>query len=257
MIRTALRPAWLALLALLVAVVVGFVQLGLWQISISQNAGAQERAAEQAARPTRALTEVTAPHQAFPADGAGAPVSVSGAYVSDLQFLVPDRLLDGQEGYWVVTPLRTEAGGSGQALLPVMRGFVADPALADRPTGAPVHLEGTLAPSEPPTGRAAPAGQRTAIDTADLANAWSEPIYNGFIFLTDEAPALTSPDLTRVPPPVFGESDIIWRNLGYGLQWFVFAVFACYMYYRFLREASRPGTRSESPTTALTGGDPA
>ena len=45
MIRTALRPGWLALLALLVVVVVSFYQLGMWQLGVSSNKAARELAA--------------------------------------------------------------------------------------------------------------------------------------------------------------------------------------------------------------------
>lgn len=246
MIRTALKPAWLALLALLIAVVVAFYQLGMWQIGVSSNTAAREMAAVQAARPTEPLGQVTAPHETFPDDGAGLSVSVEGEYVAEHQFLVPDRLLDGQEGYWVVTPLQTDASGA-DALIPVMRGFVTDPGLADLPPGTPVALLGTLAPAETPVFDDFPEGQRGAIDTADLANDWDLPIYNAFIFLVEETPALTSAQVQPVPPPVFGESGIEWRNFGYGLQWFVFAAFACYMYYRFLRDATRKEQEEQDP----------
>ena len=259
MIRTALKPAWLALLALLVVVVGAFYQLGMWQIGVSSNTAAREMAAVQAARPTEPLGQVTAPHQTFPDDGAGLTVRVEGEYAADLQFLVPERLLDGQDGFWVVTPLQTEASGA-PALIPVMRGFVTDPTLADVPASAPVLLEGTLAPAETPVFDDLPDGQRGAIDTADLANDWDLPLYNAFIFLVEEDPALTSAEVQRVPPPIFGETGIEWRNFGYGLQWFVFALFACYMYYRFLRDATRKEAEEAAavatqPTVATTPGE--
>ncbi|MGC5584243.1 SURF1 family protein [Ornithinimicrobium sp. W1665] len=239
MIRTALRPPWLALLALLVAVVWAFVQLGTWQIGVSSNEAARERAVEQAARPTEPLGEVTAPHRTFPDDAAGLSVGAEGRYVPEHQFLVPDRLLEGDRGYWVVTPLRTSASGE-PALLPVVRGFVTDPSAADRPPESPVRLTGTLAPSESPVeGGPWPPGIRASIDSADLVNDWDEPLFTGFLFLVEEDPALTSAGVDRIPPPVFGESGIVWRNFGYGLQWFVFAAFAVYMYLRFLRDAAR------------------
>lgn len=239
MIRTALRPAWLALLALLVAVVWAFVQLGTWQIGISSNEAARERAAEQAARPTEPLAAVMAPHETFPDDAAGLSVSTTGRYVPGDQFLVPDRLLEGERGFWVVTPLRTTTA-DGPALLPVVRGFVTDPAAADLPATSPVQLTGTLAPSESPAEDGPPVeGRRGSIDSADLVNDWDEPLYNGFLFLVEEEPPVTSPQVVRIPPPVFGESGIVWRNFGYGLQWFVFAAFAVYMYVRFLRDAAR------------------
>ena len=248
-IRTALRPAWLALLALLLAIVWAFVQLGTWQIGVSSNEAARERAAEQAARPTEPLGQVMDPHQTFPDDAAGLSVTAEGSYVPEHQFLVPDRLLEGERGYWVVTPVRTPAG-DGPALLPVVRGFVTDPADADRPADAPVRVTGTLAPSESPAEDGPwPEGQRGSIDSADLVNDWDEPLYTGFLFLVDEDPALTSAEVVRIPPPVFGESGIVWRNFGYGLQWFVFAGFACYMYYRFLREATRDDRAAETAST--------
>ncbi len=255
-IRTALRPAWLALLALLLAIVWAFVQLGTWQIGVSSNEAARERAAEQAARPTEPLGQVMEPHQAFPDDAAGLSVTAEGGYAAQHQFLVPDRLLEGELGYWVVTPVRTSST-DGPALLPVVRGFVTDPADADRPDDTPVQVTGTLAPSESPAeGGPWPEGQRGSIDSADLVNDWDEPLFTGFLFLVEEEPALTSAEVVRVPPPVFGESGIVWRNFGYGLQWFVFAAFAVYMYLRFLREAARGGRPPDPDADGIPRDDP-
>lgn len=247
MIRTALKPTWLLLLALLVVILVSFYQLGMWQLGVSSNEASREHAQAQAARPTEPLGQVMAPQQAFPQDGAGLSVRARGTYVAELQFLVPDRLLQGREGYWVVTPLRT-SGDAPAGLLPVVRGFVADPASADAPASTPVTLVGTLAPAESPVSGDLPEGQRGAIDTADLVNDWTDPVYNGFLFLVDEAPGLTASSVERVPPPVFGESGIVWRNFGYGIQWFVFAAFACYMYYRFLKDATERDRSAAAPT---------
>lgn len=249
MLRTALKPGWLALLALLVVVLVSFYQLGMWQLGVSSNKAARELAAEQAARPVQALTAVTEPVQPFPADGAGLPVAVEGAYAPDEQFLVPERLLEGTPGYWVVTPLRVDQDGGTTALLPVVRGFVTDPTTADQPPAEAVALTGTLAPSEYAGPATLPEGQRSAIDTADLANEWDEPLYNGFIFLTGEEPTLTQDPVQAVPPPVFGESGIDPRNVGYALQWFVFGLFAVYMYYRFLKQAAHPHPSTDQGAT--------
>jgi surfeit locus 1 family protein len=160
-----------------------------------------------------------------------------------------------------VTPVRTSAAGE-PALLPVVRGFVTDPAQAVPPGPGTVALEGTLAPVESPVGSTGlPAGQRGSIDAADLANAWDEPLFNAFIFLVSEEPALTDPAIERIPPPVFGDTGIVWRNVGYGLQWFVFAGFACYMYYRFVRDVHQARNAADqaepTPTTTTLRGDPA
>lgn len=246
MLRTALRPAWLALLALLIGIVIAFYHLGMWQLGVSSNDAAREFAAKQAARPTEVLTEVMQPHQVFPADGAGLSVTMSGTYVPQEQFLVPNRLLDGEPGYWVITPLQVDPAPGSDAeagWLPVVRGFVTAPEQAELPTTGHVSLAGTMAPAESPVpapDEGWPAGQRGSIDTADLANVWPAPIYSAFIFLVTEEPGLTdSSVIQRIPPPVFGETGIVWRNVGYALQWFVFAAFAVYMYWRFLRQATQ------------------
>lgn len=244
MIRTALKPAWLALLALLVVVLIAFYQLGMWQLGVSSNEASREQAQAQAARPTQPLAEVMAPQQSFPPDATGLSVRTEGAYAAELQFLVPQRVLEGRQGYWVVTPLRVQQG-EGTALLPVVRGFVTEPGQADRPPASPVEVEGTVAPGESPASGDLPQGQRGAIDTADLVNEWDDPVYNAFIFLVEEDPAVTTAAVERVPPPVFGEAGIVWRNFGYGIQWFVFGAFAIYMYYRFLQDA----TERERETT--------
>lgn len=251
MIRTALKPAWLALLALLVVVVVAFYQLGMWQLGVSSNAASREFAAEQATRPTVPLAEAITPQSTFPDDGAGRSVLVTGTYVPELQFLVPQRLLEGEPGYWVVTPVRT-VGSGPEALLPVVRGFVPAPADAGRPDpDVPVELTGTLAPGEAPGPTGLPEGQRGSIDTAELVNDWDSPIYDAFLFLVQESPTLTTSEVRAVPPPVFGETGVVWRNVGYALQWFIFAAFAVYMYVRFLRDAAQepaPAPATDLPT---------
>ncbi len=240
MLRLALRPQWLALLALLVAILVSFGQLGLWQLSRAQDRDTQDMLAAAAARETEPLEQVLSPSEAFPEDGSNYPVEVSGQYDPQLQFLVPDRVLDGEQGWWVVTGLRTTEG----ALLPVLRGWVDDPAAAGVPDTATRTVSGTLAPGESATvdGGDLPAGQLGSVNLATLANLWPpDDLYNAFIFATDEEPPVQAGEVVPVPPPSLDSSGIEWRNLGYALQWWVFAGFAAYMYYRFLREAAHPG----------------
>ncbi|CAN5379866.1 SURF1 family protein [soil metagenome] len=243
MLRTAIQPRWLALLAVLVAVLIAFSQLGLWQISRAQDDDNRELGSAQAARETQPLADVLAPHQAFPDDGSNLPVATSGSYVADLQFLIPQRRLAGREGYWVVTPLRTETG----ALLPVLRGWVQRPQDAGMPDATRRSVSGTLAPGESPVEAGdLPPGQLGSLDLAVLVNEWPGQLYNAFIFATDEQPAVASGEVQAVPPPTLGGEGLDWRNLGYAMQWWVFAAFAVYMYWRFLREAAYPPAPSES-----------
>lgn len=244
MLRTLFTPRWLALLGVVVAVCVAFSWLGLWQLSVAQDSAIEELQTQRDALVEKPLDQVMAPHAPFPEDGAGHPVVAQGAYDGSRQFLVPGRVLGEEDGLWVVTPLVVD---DGAAVIPVLRGFVTDPAGADLPPRTPVTVRGELAPGESPYFGEAPLpeGQHGTIDLSLLANQWSEPLYNGFVFSTVEEPALTSTALQHVPPPQLQAGDVDWRNLGYALQWWVFAAFAVFMYVKLLHEAARE--RSASP----------
>lgn len=250
MLRTLFTPRWLLLLAAVVAVCVSFGWLGLWQLSVAQNDAVEQIQAERDALVEKPLDEVLAPHAAFPPDGTGHPVHAEGVYDGTRQFLVPDRVLGQESGYWVVTPLLVH---DGSAVIPVLRGFVTDPAQADVPPAVPVSVRGELAPGESPdfSEDPPPSGQRGTIDLSVLANEWPEEFYNGFIFSTGEEPTLTSDVLVHVPPPVLTAGDLDWRNLGYALQWWVFAAFAVFMYFKMLHDAARE--RSDPAPTVSTG----
>ncbi len=238
-LRTALLPRWLVLLAILIAILIAFTQLGLWQISRANSADEQEALRTQEQLAPVPLASVTAPHAPFPADGSNLPVEVSGSYEPSLQFVVPNRVLNAEQGWWVVTGLRTDDG----ALLPVLRGWVSDPLQAGTPDAGRRVVQGTLAPSESAVpdadGTPLASGELASIELATLANTWSGDLYNAFIFATDEQPPVAG-DVVPVPPPSLGGESLDWRNLGYALQWWVFAGFAVYMYWRFLRDATYP-----------------
>lgn len=258
--RTLFTPRWLTLLGVVVAICVAFVWLGLWQLAVAQDSAIAELQAERDALVEKPLDQVMEPHAPFPADGAGHPVVVEGEYDGTRQFLVPDRILGQESGLWVVTPLVT---GNGAEVIPVLRGFVTDPADADLPPSTPVTVRGELAPGESPYfgEEELPAGQHGTIDLSVLANEWPESLYNGFIFSTAEEPALSSADLQHVPPPTLQAGDIDWRNLGYALQWWVFAAFAVFMYLKLLHDAARhrevSGGRSGSGPTVSSAPAPA
>lgn len=247
--RTLFTPRWLALLGVVIAVCVAFVWLGLWQLAVAQDDAFKELQEQRDALVEKPLDEVIAPHAAFPADGAGHPVVVEGVYDGSRQFLVPERVLEGQSGYWVVTPLLVD---DTTAAVPVLRGFVTDPADADVPPADPVTVHGELAPGESPSfaEEPLPPGQHGTIDLSRLANEWSEALYNGFVFSTQEEPRVSAEGLAHVPPPVLQAGDVDWRNLGYALQWWVFAAFAVFMFVKLLHDAARE--HPETPPTVST-----
>lgn len=242
--QTLRKPRWVLLTAVLLAVCVGFWQLGAWQLSVAQDDAAQEALERQRNQPTLALSEIVEPQEPFPEQGSNQSVSAEVTYLPQEQFLVPERRLEGQSGLWVVSPARVS---DTDGILVIVRGFVTTPeAVPALPTGT-VELQGTLAPGESPSqlGELPAAGQRGSIDLAALANERPGRWYNAFVFAQEEttlSPEAAQEDIdegamTRIPPPTV-TGGIDWRNLGYALQWWVFAGFAVFVYGRQLWDES-------------------
>ena len=79
----------------------------------------------------------------------------------------------------------------------------------------------------------------TVLDLSLLVNRWSGTLYNAFVFATAEQPDVTSvvsPAVQRVPPPALVGGGLSWRNAAYALQWWAFALFAAYMWWRMVRD---------------------
>jgi surfeit locus 1 family protein len=248
-LRTALKPRWLGLFAFAVVVMVSFGMLGLWQLNVARDKG---RAEEVRAAPTLPVADVAAvltPHSPFPQNGIGRRITATGRYDGSAQVLVTPRLLRGRRGYWVVTPLVVR---STAARIAVVRGFVTDATQAVAPDAATeVTVAGSLAEGESAAGSSAagstaplPDGQLPAVDLALLVNRWPGDLYNAFVFATAERPDVTSlaaPAVERVPPPALVGGGLEWRNAAYALQWWIFALFAAYMWWRMVRDDYETG----------------
>ena len=247
MLRTAFKPRWLGLLALVVAIMVTFGMLGLWQLDVARDKGRVPQARAATALPVADVAAVLTPHGPFPSGATGRRVTATGRYDGSAQVLVTPRLLGGRRGYWVVTPLVVRSSG---ARIAVVRGFVTDPAQAVAPTSATeVTVSGALAAGESPAapaagGKALPDARMGALDLSLLVNRWPGALYNAFVFATAEQPDLTSLSssaVQRVPPPAAEGGGLVWRNAAYASQWWVFALFAAYMWWRMVRDDFETG----------------
>lgn len=254
MLATALRPRFLGLLLVALVCIAAFVQLGRWQLGVAQDSATQRVLAEAAAAPVADLASVLAPHESFPGSLSARRVRVSGQWSQD-QVFVMDRRLEGRHGAWVVTAFRTDEG----AVLPVLRGFTEDLDRVPAPSSGRVRLLGGLAPGESPAARAdLPEGQLRSVDLAVLVNRWSGATYDAFLFLesqevltnsgpTDPASPTGQADpggdvgLTLVPTPS-RSAGLSWRNASYAAQWWAFAVFALWLWWRMVRDEYRRTT---------------
>ncbi|MHB8273327.1 MAG: SURF1 family protein [Dermatophilaceae bacterium] len=256
MLRTAVKPRWLGLFACVLAVMVTFGMLGLWQLNVARDNGRAEEMSAVPTLPVADVADVLIPHGSFPSNGNGRRITATGRYDGSAQVLVTPRLLRGEPGYWVVTPLVVRSTG---ARIAVVRGFVTDPAQALVPELATeVTVSGTLAPGESPavdnapSDPALPDGQMAALDLSLLVNRWPGDLYNAIVFATAEKPDLTSvasPAVERVPPPALVSGSLSWRNAAYALQWWVFALFAGYMWWRMVRDDYETGRRVTGKAT--------
>ncbi len=232
------------LLALAVAFAFGCVVAGLWQWGVAQDRGSKSMS-DDSTRPVVALDSVLKPQQQFPNNGSLRPVRFTGHYQPSGQVVVSGRVLHGVHGYWVVTPVVVDSTG---ARIPVVRGFVAKPADASAPSAKPVTVTGDLAPGEAPSASGTPAGQLTTVDLASLLTDWGGNIYNGFVFMTAEQPPMQTPGVQAFPPPQPGNGGLSLVNAGYALQWWSFAAFAIFIYFRELRREAHPELRAGEAT---------
>ena len=246
MLRTALRPRFLGLLALVLVLCAAFVWLGRWQLGVAESTAQREAVERARSQEPAELTTLVRPHAPFRGELSSRPFTATGHYAQDGQLLVPDRLLDGRPGLWVLTAFVVDRSG---ATLPVVRGFVPDAAAAAPPPAGSVTITGGLAPRESPSATPVPSGQIGSVDLSQLVNTWPGELYNAFGFVEQESPAAAGQP-TRVPTPV-GDTGVRWRNAAYAVQWWVFALFALWMWLRMVRDESRREQASGA------GGDPA
>ncbi|MDO5627443.1 MAG: SURF1 family protein [Mobilicoccus sp.] len=237
MLRTALQPKWLALLGLVVVIIVAFTWLGLWQLNVSQQRAQTELLEQVETAPEVPIDEVLPPHTPITGAHVGRKVYATGVYDAEHQLQITGRRLGDEVGTWVLTPLVVDATG---ARLAVVRGFVpeGDP-LPPAPTGE-VTVHGSIQPQEGPPDepRIMPAGQAQTVDLSSFVNIWPSDIYNAFVFVEREDPAATgaSAQFRIVPPPAINPGGVNWRNFAYAVQWWIFAAFVLYVWWRMVRD---------------------
>jgi surfeit locus 1 family protein len=244
-IRALLRPGMVAVHLLAVAAVVVCLVAGLWQFDVYRAEQDDERA-ERAAAPATPLTETLGPDEGITNEMVGVPVSAEGQYApAGQQVLVSGRTDDGRDGYWVVSPLLLE---TGSAVL-VVRGWTPSESAPPVPA-APVTVTGSLEPGEEP-GADSDLGADRVIDSVRIPTLVGElpyDLYSAMVIRTAERPAPTD-GLVPVDPT---GPEVSWtegaRNLAYALQWWVFAAFAVFMWWRIC--ADQLGRRRESASDA-------
>ncbi|MEV7286956.1 SURF1 family protein [Streptomyces sp. NPDC093252] len=237
MYRFLLTPRWWGINVFVVLAIPFCVFMGSWQLSRFEERMDTHRSATE--EPTTDRTGAARPlTELLPVDKetSGERATATGEYAE--QFLVPDRPLDERPGAYVLTLLRTDDGRA----LPVVRGWLpgtADTARAPAPPAGEVTVTGALQASETPGSNGVPAlsglpaGQTGAISSASLVNLVPYEIFDAWITL-DEGDS----GMRAVPATAAADTGLdlkAFQNLGYTGEWFVFAGFVVFMWFRLLR----------------------
>ncbi|MEU1434643.1 SURF1 family protein [Streptomyces sp. NPDC005786] len=269
MYRILLTPRWWGITLFVVLAIPFCVFMGTWQLGRFEDRVQTHQAVEEQPAPGTMAAEPL--DELLPVDTvtSGRPATASGRYAD--QFLVPGRKLDDRSGFYVLDMLRTDSGKA----LPVVRGWLPGKAgqtpVPAAPTGR-VTVTGDLQASEN-TGTdgvdakgGLPDGQVGMISAASLVNLVPYDVYDAWVTLQDTdartgasatgtsasadaaltgTPGMGGGELRPVPaaaPEGSGLDLKAFQNLGYTGEWFVFAAFVVFMYFRLLRreaEAAR------------------
>jgi cytochrome oxidase assembly protein ShyY1 len=246
-LRTALKPRWLALLAVVLVAAAVMARLGQWQLDRARQKGEQDRQRAAAAQPVVPVGSLLPARAPFPAAAADRRVSAQGRWDAAHQLLVPGRALAGRTGLWVLTPLRLADGSA----VPVLRGWVPDAGSAGAdPAALPtsdVTVQGVLLPSEPVDdlrpgdASALPAGQVPRVAAPLLVQRWPYPLITGYVVQTASAPhpSAQAAAALRAVPPDAGTGGLALQNLSYAFQWWLFSAFGLFFWWRLVRDDHR------------------
>ncbi|MFF3325736.1 SURF1 family protein [Streptomyces sp. NPDC002889] len=250
MYRFLLTPRWWGINVFVVLAIPFCIFMGSWQLGRFEDRVDSHRAAEQqtGARQRQALPL----DELLPVDKetSGRKATATGRYGK--QFLVPERELDGKRGAYVLTLLRTDGGRT----LPVVRGWLPEGGRVPAAPAGEVTVTGALQASETVgtdgvhASGGLPSGQLGMISAAALVNMVPDNVYDAWITLSEADGALTA--VPAAAPQNSGLDLKAFQNLGYTGEWFAFAGFVLFMWFRLVRrdaEAARDRQLGLEPET--------
>ncbi|MGB0099607.1 MAG: SURF1 family protein [Nocardioides sp.] len=230
----------LALVCVGIAVALGFWQLGAWQ------AHREAQASDLTGTAPLPLADVIGPDDPFPARQVGQPVEVTGTWVPEGTIYVSGREHAGTEGYWVVTPM-TVSGSD--AAIPVVRGW--SPTVEDAPappTGAGAAVawlqpgEGTGQMDQDPSDDVLP-----QLRIADVIQHVDQDLYGAYAVAQQAEEGLEAADLEALPE-VSATTGL--KNFLYAIEWWIFGLFAAFIWWRWVREVTEPDGSGEAAAGA-------
>lgn len=241
---TLLRPRyWPGHVVMLVCVGIA-VGLGLWQLD-AWSARRADAARDISNATPVALDSVMTGDSQFPGRDVGRPVELTGTWTTGETVYVSDRYLDDEKGYWVVTPVHVDGS---ESVMPVVRGWSPQPS-APAPSG-PVDIVGWLQATE---GTGAPDSDPrddviTSMRLASLVEHVDADLYSGYVVARDQDPRPSDglePVTASAIPEVSGFTAL--RNFLYAIEWWVFGIFALFVWWRWCSDTLNPPVEPEEP----------
>lgn len=273
MYRFALRPGWIVSHLVVLAIVVAFVNLGIWQLRRLDEV--RERNAQLAERLAEAPVDVAALAAGDDVDPDAVEdrrVTATGTYRADEVVLIRGRSLDDAPGSWVVVPLELSDG----RVVAVNRGWIRNDgrhtAVPEEnravPEGEvtvagithPTQERGTLGAEDPPDGRL---DSLARIDLERLDQQVDGDLLPVWVQLTEAEAGAPEGSPKLLDPPVVNDEG---PHLSYAVQWAIFTVIALVGYPLILRRTARergqrhpddaPGLDDPDPDDEPVAGDP-
>jgi cytochrome oxidase assembly protein ShyY1 len=245
--RTALSVRWIAMLAAALVLAGVMTALGVWQLDVYRSKTAAATAA-RTAQPPVPIGSLMSVDEGLPGKAVGRRVTVSGrwAAASD-QLYVSDRVHEGRSGLWVVTPLLVD---DGVAVL-VVRGWVPSTSAPDAaaPAGK-AEVVGTVIASEADDASGAAARGRVlpTLRIPTIVGMVGYRLYDAFVVLSSSTPDAGTP--VPVQPPGAPTDHAGLRNIAYAVQWWIFAAFVLFMWWRMMSDAHRAGRGDAAGTVS-------
>ena len=239
---------WGGHLLMLVSVALA-IGLGLWQLhawEVRRDAASRDLAD---AKPLP-LDKLMGGDDPFPGRSLGQPVRFSGRWLAQGTVYVSDRVRAGRTGYWVVSPLLVDGTDS---VMPVVRGWTAKPSAA--PADGTTDVTGWLQAGE---------GQGLVDKTphdevipemriASLVQRVDDDLYSGYVIARSmtaggTAPAAGLADVKPTDAPQVSSTTAL-RNFLYAIEWWLFGLFALFIWFRWCRDMLAPPQDAEPVAT--------
>ncbi|WP_308464762.1 SURF1 family cytochrome oxidase biogenesis protein [Rathayibacter soli] len=233
---------WIAYIALAVAFALICCGLALWQFDRGRQASTDNAIVNTNFNATPVPLSQALPTGARYHSGQNwQRVSATGRYDANEQLIVRNRFLDGNIGFEVLTPLRTDDG----ATIMVDRGWTAPstadltvPASNPAPPGGEVSVVLRLRPSEAAKGSGSGAsGQIQSIDLAQIQQRVGGAVQTSAYGVLDTQTPAASKELTPIQPTAPTEG--VGYHYSYVGQWLLFVFIAFFILARAIRNETR------------------